>query len=152
MVKIVKVDSWGRTMTEQETIEFLRKPLLMRVAMIDQDGYPMVHPMWFIYENGKFLLATNRNGTKAKLLQRNAKVYFTIDTVTKETGPWGVRGRGRGRVINDAKYAEEVTKKQLIRYIGSLEGSVAKQLLDEAKSDTVVIEITPSFLGTWRHR
>lgn len=153
MVKIIKADPWGRVMTGKETNEFLQgEPFLMRIGIIDSDGYPLVHPVWFVYENEKFLLTSDRNTTKVKTLKKKNKVYFVIDTVTKETGPCGVRGRGEAKIVDDAEYALEVIRKHLLRYLGSLKGPLAKQLLDAAKTDTVVIEVYPKFLGTWRYR
>lgn len=149
----MKVDPWGSAMTERETVEFLQnEPLLMRIGVVDTDGYPLVHPVWFIYENEKFLLVSERQSTKVKTLQKNNKVYFLVDKVTKENGPCGVRGRGEAKVVDDARYTQEVTRKQLLRYMGSLEGPVAKQMMESAKTDTVVIEVYPKFLGTWCYR
>jgi len=35
-------------MTEKETLEFLRnEQLLMRIGVIDADGYPLAHPVCF---------------------------------------------------------------------------------------------------------
>ena len=65
-------------MSEKETFEFLQnEPLLMRIGVIDTDGYPLVHPVWFIYEKEKFLLVSERKSTKVKILKRNSKVYFS---------------------------------------------------------------------------
>ena len=149
----MKADPWGRAMSEKETLEFLQnEPLLMRIGVIDTDGYPLVHPVWFIYENEKFMLVSERNSAKVKILQKNSKVYFIVDKVTKENGPCGVRGRGKAKIVDDADYAQEVTQKQLLWYMGSLEGSVAKQLMESAKTDMVVVEVYPKFLGTWRYK
>lgn len=140
-------------MSEKETFEFLRnEPLLMRIGVIDAHGYPLVHPVWFIYENEKFLLVSERNSGKVKILQKNNKVYFVVDKVKKETGPSGVRGRGEAKIVDDAKYTQEVMRKQLLRYMGSLEEPVAKQMMESAKTGMVVIEVHPKFLGTWRYR
>ena len=140
-------------MSEKETFEFLQnEPLLMRIGVIDTARYPLIHPVWFTYEDGKFLLVSERNSAKVKILRKNSKVYFVVDKVTKEIGPCGVRGRGEAKIVDDSNYAQEVTQKQLLRYMGSLEGPVAKQLMESAKTDMVVIEVYPKFLGTWRYK
>jgi nitroimidazol reductase NimA-like FMN-containing flavoprotein (pyridoxamine 5'-phosphate oxidase superfamily) len=55
--KLVKVDPWARTMSEKRTLEFLQNEVhLMRIGIVDNDGYPLVHPVWFIYENEKFVI------------------------------------------------------------------------------------------------
>ena len=140
-------------MSEKETSEFLQNErLLMRIGIVDGGGYPLVHPVWFIYENEKLLLVSERNSAKVKILSRNNKVYFVIDTVTKENGPSGVRGRGVAKIVDDVNYTQEVTQKLLLRYMGSLEGEIAKKMMESAKTNSVVIEVYPKFLGTWRNR
>ncbi len=96
------------------------------------------------------MLVSERNSRKVKILQKNNKVYFVVDKVKKETGPCGVRGRGEAKIVDDAKYTQEVMRKQLLRYMGSLEEPVAKQMMESAKTGVVVIEVHPKFLGTWR--
>jgi len=151
LTKLVKVDPWGRAMSETETLEFLQNEVhLLRIGIVDDDGYPLVHPVWFIYENGKFLIVSERNSAKVRILHKNNKVYFVVDNVTKEDGPIGVRGRGVAKIIDDSSYAQEVMQKLILRYIGSFDRPVAKKLMTSAKSDSVVIEVYPKFLGTWR--
>lgn len=135
-------------MSEKETLEFLQnQPLLMRIGIVHADGYPMVHPVWFIYENEKFLLVSERNSTKVRIMNKNNKVYFVVDNIA-ENGPCGVRGRGVAKIVDDNSYAENIMRKMILRYMGSLAGTVAKKLMQSAKN-SVVIEVYPKFLGTW---
>ncbi len=151
MTKLVKVDPWARAMSESETLEFLQNEVhLLRIGIVDDDGYPLVHPVWFIYENEKFLIVSERNSAKVRVLNKNSKVYFVVDDVTEENGPIGVRGRGVAKIIDDSNYAQEVMQKLILRYMRSLERPIAKKLMGSAKSDSVVIEVYPKFLGTWR--
>jgi len=137
-------------MSEKETLEFLQnEPLLMRLGVIDSDEYPLVHPVWFIYENEKFMIVSERNSAKVRILSKNNKLYFVVDNVTEENGPCGVRGRGVAKIIDDSNHAQEVMQKLIIRYMGSLERPIAKKLMQSAKSNSVVIEVYPKFLGTW---
>lgn len=151
MTKIVKVDPWARALSEKETLEFLQNEAhLLRIGIVDNDGYPLVHPVWFIYENNKFLIVSERGSAKVRLLHKNNKVYFVVDNVTKEDGPIGVRGRGVAKIVDDSNHAEKVMQKLIVRYMGSLAGPMAKKLMRSAKTDSVVIEVYPKFLGTWR--
>jgi len=150
LTKIVKVDPWASAISEKETLHFLQsEPLLMRIGVVDSDGYPLVHPVWFIHENEKFLIVSERNSAKVRILHKNNKVYFVVDNVTKEDGPIGVRGRGVAKIIDDSNYAQEVMQKLILRYLVSFDKPVAKKLMESAKSDSVVIEVYPKFLGTW---
>ncbi|MGH9923324.1 MAG: pyridoxamine 5'-phosphate oxidase family protein [Nitrososphaerales archaeon] len=151
MTKIVKVDPWGRAMSEKETLQFLQsEPLLMRLGVVDSDGYPLVHPVWFIYENEKFLTVSERNSAKVRILSKNNKAYFVVDRVTEKNGPSGVRGRGIAKIVDDSNHAQKVMQKLIMRYMGSLDRPIAKKLMESAETESVVIEVYPKFLGTWQ--
>jgi nitroimidazol reductase NimA-like FMN-containing flavoprotein (pyridoxamine 5'-phosphate oxidase superfamily) len=44
------------------------------MAYLDEIGDPIAHPVWYYYSRGKFLVATDREGRKAKVLQKNPVV------------------------------------------------------------------------------
>jgi uncharacterized pyridoxamine 5'-phosphate oxidase family protein len=138
-------------MPEKRTLEFLRNEVhLMRLGIVDNDEYPLVHPVWFIYEDEKFVIVSERNSAKARIMNKNNEVYFVVDDVTNEDGPIGVRGRAIAMIFDDSDYAETIMRKLIMRYMGSLERPIAKKLMEYAKSDSVVIELYPKFLGTWQ--
>lgn len=121
----------------------------MRMAYLDEIGDPIAHPVWYYYSRGKFLVATDREGRKAKVLQKNPVVYFLIDESSREKGTLGLRGKGIARVIDDPLYATRVTRHNVKRYLGKLQGKTAKAILAMGP-DSCVIEITPSYLATWK--
>lgn len=48
--------------------------------MIDsRDGTPLVHPMWYYYENEKFFAVSNKDYTKVRSLKKIPNVYFLVD-------------------------------------------------------------------------
>ena len=58
--------------TEEEVNSFLETKLNMQFATVDEDGYPSIQPMWFLYdkEAGKIYISTQKNHKKgAKSLQ-----------------------------------------------------------------------------------
>lgn len=104
-----------KPMQEPEVTELLNQPIYLRVAMINErDGTPLVHPMWYYYEDGKFFAVSNREGTKVRSLKKNPDVYFLVDIADR-----GVRGRARAKVIDDPEYATKITARNLMRYVGS---------------------------------
>ena len=52
--------SMPNPVTETEVNNFLESKLNMQIATIDEEGYPMIQPTWFIYdkESGKVYTAT----------------------------------------------------------------------------------------------
>ncbi len=140
-MRIIRADPWYRLMSKEEVEEFLSKPLLLRLGLIDEDNYPIVHPVWFLYDE-EFTILSNKGSKKVRILRNNPRVYFTID----EDKPSGVRGKGDARLIDGD--ASKIMREMLIKYGIDLNSNVGKQLMEEAK-DSVIIRIKPKFLATW---
>lgn len=97
-MKIVKADPMAELMSRTEVEEILNGPYLMRLGFLESDGSPAVAPIWVIFHND-LLWATIETGShKARRLQADNRVYFTIDHQGPE-GTFGVRGPARARVL-----------------------------------------------------
>src|SRR4029450_13637737 len=70
---------------------FLAAPRLMRLGVTEPDGTPLVHPVWYTWEQDQFLLHIGTTSCKRTAIDAQPIVYFTID----DTGPgiFGVRGK-----------------------------------------------------------
>ena len=135
-----------KPMQEAEVADLLNQPTYLRVAMINaRDGTPLVPPMWYYYEDGKFFAVSNKDGTKARSLKKNPEVYFLVDIADR-----GVRGRGRAKVIDDQEYAAKITTRNLMRYMGSLDSPEAKKRIEIAKNHYCAIEFMPLYMATWK--
>ena len=148
-MKIVLADSHARPLTKSEVAQLLARPNILRLAYLDETGGPVVHPVWYYYSRGKFFAATDIDSAKAGALRKNSSVYFLVDESSKGGPTRGVRGRGTARVVNDPAYATRVTRRNVRRNLGSLTSKVAKTVL-EMGQDSCVLEITPSYIGTWK--
>jgi general stress protein 26 len=146
-LRFISAEKFAGPMSRTQLLNFLKKEqVLMRLAMIDTEGYPIVHPVWFVFEDGEIWAAIERTSRKARLLKRHEQVYFTIDKSTPQ--PKGVRGRGIATLIDNSSLALEMTKKHLLKYHGSLDDSFAKEFLD-AISELIVVKVTPLYLASW---
>ncbi len=143
-------DRTAKPMGNEELKSFLDQPHIMRIGLIDErDGYPIVHPVWYYYEEGKFFAAIERNGLKTRSLRKNPNVYIVIDLDPDNGPPLGVRGKATARMVDDPDYALRVTDRNIVRYLGSLEGRTAQRIREEGKISSVV-EITPAYLASWK--
>ncbi len=150
-MRFTLADKTARPLEKEEMAALLEKPNLLRIGMIDiRDGAPLVHPVWYYYENDKFFVAVDRDGNKAESLRKNPKVYFLVDIDPKDSSPLGVRGKGIAKVVDDPEYATNVTSRNILRYLGSLESTVAQKLMEIGKTSSV-IEITPLYMATWKY-
>lgn len=148
-MKLVLADSHARPLTKSEVAQLLARPNILRLAYLDERGDPVVHPVWYYYSRGKFFVATDMESAKARALRKNSSVYFLVDESLKGGPTRGVRGRGTAKVVDEPRYATRVTTRNVMRYIGTIKSKAAKMVLEMGLS-SCVIEITPSYMGTWK--
>jgi len=67
-------------MTDVELVAFLEKAQFARLATINEDGSVHLAPIFFRYENGQILMATQEPSRKVRNIKRNPNVSILIDT------------------------------------------------------------------------
>lgn len=142
---------FGSMLSETQINEFLTKSKLnLLLGTIDKKNEPNVHPVWFLYEQGKFYIETGKTAKKAQNVKINNSVYFCIDD---EKIPYkGVRGKARANILDDVSIILPIAQKIMIKYTGNLENKVAKFLLDGVKEGmSVLLELEPKYFATWDH-
>jgi general stress protein 26 len=137
--------------TEEEVNNFLESKLNLQLATIDEEGYPSIQPLWFLYEkeSGKIYISTQKITRKARNLYNNSnKIYFSIDD---ENFPYkGVKGRGIARISEYIDWNRPIIEKIIMKYLGTLDNPLAQMIMENAKKGIqVVIEITPKFFSAW---
>jgi general stress protein 26 len=69
--------------TETEVKDILESKLNMQIATTDEEGYPLIQPIWFLYDDkeyDKIYTATQKMTKKVQNIRRNPdKIYFSID-------------------------------------------------------------------------
>jgi general stress protein 26 len=140
-----------KPVTDDEVGNFLESKLNMQLATLDEEGYPMIQPIWFLYdkESGKIYTGTQKTTKKIQNIKRNPdKIYFSIDD---DNFPYkGVKGRGIARVSEHIPSNLQIVEKINVKYLGTLEHPLAKMLMDNTRNGVeVVIEITPKFFSAW---
>ena len=134
-------------MSDEEMEEFLNRPLLMRLGIIDKDGYPIVHPVWFLYRDYRFYVVSSVRSRKVKAIEHNRNVYFVVDDII-DGKPRGVRGKGNATLEYNSVTVNDLMRANIIKYIGSLEKDISERLMDEAKDSTAIV-IEPLYIATW---
>ena len=151
-MKIVHASpGFGSVLTEEQTVDFLTKSKLnLLLGTIDEIGDPNVHPVWYLYDNGKLYVETSKTAKKVKNIKAKNSVYFCIDD---ETVPYkGVRGKGSVRISDDVQTNIPIAEKIMLKYTGSLDNEIAKFLMDGVKNGfSILLEITPKYFATWDH-
>jgi Pyridoxamine 5'-phosphate oxidase len=144
-VNIVAADPMARVLSETEVVTLLTEPIPMRLGMVDGKGWPLVNPVWHVYEGGVFRIIVGAASRKARVLRADPRAYFTVDTGGTTGDTRGVRGRASARVIDgDVPLAVDVCRKALVKYTGSDEGPYANEMLTMARDGEMsVVELTP---------
>lgn len=151
MKVIQAIPGMPKPVTETEVNDFLESKLNIQIATIDEEGYPVIQPVWFVYdkESDKIYTGTSKTTKKVQNIKKNPhKIYFSID---EENYPYkGVKGRGVARISEDIQKNLSIMEKINMKYLGTLEHPLAKMLIENTRNGSeVVIEITPKFFSAW---
>jgi pyridoxamine 5'-phosphate oxidase-like protein len=93
-------------------------------------------------------IETSKDSKKAFNLRKNNTVYFCVDALDMPCK--GVREKGTVRIHEDIERNIPITEKIMLRYLGSTEHPMAKNLIDYVKKgDAIILEITPRYFSTW---
>lgn len=136
-------------MSEKQVNVFLSLGKMnLQLGTIDKKNDPNIHPVWYIYENGRFYFATETKSKKIQNIKRNKIVYFSV---ANEEEPFiGVRGKGHPKIIENKEQNSEITKKLISKYLGNKKSKLAKEITDEIKQGLeVVVEVTPRYFSAW---
>jgi Pyridoxamine 5'-phosphate oxidase len=152
-MKIVAVDPEARVLSKDEVLALLREPIPMRLGMVDGQGWPLITPVWHVFENDVFRVIVGKTSHKANVLRANQRAYFAIDTGGAHGEARGVRGRANVRVIDgDVDLAGDVARKGLLKYTGTDKGSPAHEMLKLARDgDMSVVELIPLRFGAFSY-
>ena len=149
-MKIVAANSTIPAMTGEEAETFLESRLNLQVATIDEKGEPNIQPVWFYYDKdkGKLLILTSKSSKKTQNLTNRPTIYFSVDD---ENPPYkGVKGKGNATIVEDPSIIVPQAEKISMKYLGTLDHPVAKEMADRSKNrEGVLVEITPKFFSTW---
>lgn len=124
---------------------FLDKTTIpMRLAVHDSASSPWVVSLWFLYDDGAFWCATNRNAKLVSYLKGHPQCGFEV---AGDTPPYhGLRGKGQATLLPER--GAEILGRLLKRYSISLESSLARSLLAKVDQE-VAICITPRSISSW---
>jgi nitroimidazol reductase NimA-like FMN-containing flavoprotein (pyridoxamine 5'-phosphate oxidase superfamily) len=145
-MNIVAADPHARVLSEDEVVTLLAEPIVMHLGMVDEKGWPVVNPVWHLFEHGVFRIAVGKTSHKVKMLRANRRAYFTVDRGGAPGSTRGVRGRARVQIIDgDIEQAVDVCRKELLKYTGTDKGAYAEEMLVWARGgDMSVVELMPS--------
>lgn len=132
-------------MTPDEMQAFLDAPRMAVLGTILRDGMPSLNPVWYLFEDGKFLLSMGRGSYYTRNMLRDPRASLCIQQ--EETPVKGVVARGPVTIEPDTDY--KLVRRLAVRYRGEEGGRAYLERLLPAGPDLVVVALTPERLASW---
>jgi nitroimidazol reductase NimA-like FMN-containing flavoprotein (pyridoxamine 5'-phosphate oxidase superfamily) len=148
-LKIYKAMPNAPGMDQSEIDAFLANTKIpLRLGTTNSKGEPNIHPVWYQYVINKLYFMSYKDAVKVRNLKHNKTVYFSVDTDAMPNT--GVKGKGTAIIVKDTGKALSLSEKIVAKYLGDLNSSMAKSMIDEVrKGSEVLVEITPHYFSTW---
>src|SRR3990172_12706180 len=125
-------------MNGQEAREqFLKEPNVAVLATVDAKGRPHAAPIWYLYEDGVFIISTGRGSQKHRNVEANPNVTLVVD---RRTLPYyAVMARGRAEI--GPPLTEDERLRMAVRYLGEEMGRA--YVARRSGGDSVTIRLRP---------
>ena len=74
-----------RTMTESEISEVLAVAAPARLATLVADGYPYITPLWYVFQDGAFIMTSVASRPHLRQLHRDRRAQVWVDLESGHT-------------------------------------------------------------------
>ena len=140
-----------RELKDKETIiAMLEKSAVGRMATVNQEGFPVIKPVNFLYWDGKIYLHSSKKGEKVRDIRRGSPVCFEVDEPIAYVSAKGsackasyyyrsIIIKGKASLVNHRVKKLIILERLMEKY--QPEGDYGG-ILEEVFKKTAVIEIT----------
>ena len=126
--------------------EFLKQPNVAVLATVGPGGRAHAAPIWYLYEDGVFIMATGRASQKHRNVERHPEVTLVVDR--RAIPYYAVMARGRAEI--GPRLSEEERLRMAVRYLGE---EVGRAFIARAGGeDSVSIRLRPRKLIEYHGR
>ena len=135
-----------------ERDSFLQEPgYIMNIGTVDEDGLPLVTPIWFVYEEGKFWFTPRQHSEWLKHIRANGKAAFSIDEHSMPYRKVVVRGPVEivHEVGNDDKWRDRY-RRIAQRYVPEDDANAYVDGTDDQPRALCAMAVTDCSVRTWR--
>jgi PPOX class probable F420-dependent enzyme len=122
-------------MSEME--DFLSGPNVAVLATVDPKGRAHAAPIWYLYEDGVFVISTGRGSQKHRNVEVNPEVTLVID---RREVPY-FAAMARGRVEIGPGFSDEERLRLATRYLG--ERLARRYVESNPNEDSITIRLKP---------
>jgi len=130
-------------LSPEERDEFVARKLVARIATQRADGWPHVTPIWYLWEDGRFLLSLGNSRRHLANLRRDPHVTMCVDIDPRVEDPTKTPRAavcfGLAELVEEGPLVREVTEKMEMRYLGAVPPEFEEALWFEGRT-VVIIE------------
>jgi nitroimidazol reductase NimA-like FMN-containing flavoprotein (pyridoxamine 5'-phosphate oxidase superfamily) len=107
------------SMTPDELDTFLEQEKVLRLATVDEEGWPAVVPVWFVWHDGAFWVWNLTRAKRTERLREGTRCAFVVDGGEAYVELRGASGRMEPRFVPDDEVPLEVRVRFSQRYFGT---------------------------------
>jgi len=111
----------------------IEEPNVAVLATVDIRGRAHAAPIWYLYEDGEFLISTGNGSQKHKNIEAHPDVALVID---RRVVPY-LAAMVRGRATLEDGFPPEQRKKLAYRYLGEERGERYLKMTEGGQSITI---------------
>jgi PPOX class probable F420-dependent enzyme len=125
-------------MSDEEREAFLAEAHVAILGTVDAKNRPHAAPVWYLYEDGEFVVSTGRGSQKHLNLERNPALSLTIDSRTLPY--YAVMMRGTATI--GPPISEEDRLRLAVRYLGA---DIGRRYAESTRGeDGITLRVRPS--------
>ena len=133
------------TMTPEDLDAFLTEQRVLRLATLDDEGWPAVVPLWFVWHEGSIWVWNLTRAKRTSRLRDGTRCAFTVDAGIEYGELRGASGRLDYIFVPDDEVPLAVRSAFSGKYLGTDEPV-------EAADHHQWLRMTPTTLRTWDFR
>jgi hypothetical protein len=133
------------TMSAEELDRFLAEERVVRIATLDDEGWPAVVPLWFVWHDGALWVWNLNRARRTGRLEAGAPAAIVVDAGEQYVELRGASGRAVAQRIADDDVPVEVRVAYSRKHFGT------DHPLEPADHHTW-FRLVPSGLATWDFR
>jgi PPOX class probable F420-dependent enzyme len=133
----------ARSGPDDAALELLSWRLNAFLATFNEDGSIHLVPLWYLFEDGRFFMATSSASRKARNIQARPQATITVEA--RNQASW-VSASGTAELIR-GEQASKINARISDRYLTAAGRQTIGAFL--AESDNVTIVLTPQLWRSW---
>lgn len=124
--------------------QFLDEPHVAILATIGPGNHPHAMPVWYLYEDGRFIILTGRGSQKHRNIERHPEVTLVIDR--RDLPYYALMIQGTATIGLTPPH--DLRLRMATRYLGEERGAAYTARMVDA--DSVTIELSPEKIIEYR--